>query len=230
MIPSDDDQIGDGQTPGDQSHSDLDQSRDDQSPLTSPQPERVWSSASVDITVTFDGTWSKRGYTANYGAVVVISWDTGRVLDTHVLSKYCGKCARKRGEFPETSDEFKQWYERHEDHYTQNHSGSSPAMERDGAMVLWSRSIERLNLRYTTVVSDSDSKTIVSLNESLPYGEGVKIVKHECVGHVQKRVGKALINLRTHPPMETVEVEVKKAVKGRKATKNIGLLFEHRNQ
>ncbi len=26
---------------------------------------------------------------------VVMSWDTGRVLDTVVLSKYCGKCQAK---------------------------------------------------------------------------------------------------------------------------------------
>jgi len=37
----------------------------------------------LDITVTFYDMWSKRGFTALYGVVVVI----------YVLSKYCGKCA-----------------------------------------------------------------------------------------------------------------------------------------
>lgn len=32
--------------------------------------------ASLDITVTCDGTWSKRGFTATHGVVVVISWET----------------------------------------------------------------------------------------------------------------------------------------------------------
>ena len=31
----------------------------------------------LDITVTCDGTWSKRGFTAMYGVVVVASWETG---------------------------------------------------------------------------------------------------------------------------------------------------------
>ena len=205
--------------------SDDGQSCDDQSALCSDEDlsvsylGRVWSSEPLDITVTFDGTWSKRGFTAIYGVVVVVSWDTGRVLDTHVLCKNCIACARKRSQHPETSQAFIDWYAIHEDRCTANHSGSSPAMERDGALILWGRSVERLNLRYTTVVSDADSKTISALNREMPYGRGVKIVKHECVGHVQKRVGKEFIKLRTNPPVEIVKVLVKKAVPARKATK-----------
>ena len=41
---------------------------------------------SIDVTVTYDGTWSKRGFTAQYGVGVVAAWDTGRVLDTKVMS------------------------------------------------------------------------------------------------------------------------------------------------
>ena len=48
----------------------------------------------------------KHGFVSNYGVLVVISWDTGRVLDTIVLSKYCAQCSRMRGKFPEDSDEF----------------------------------------------------------------------------------------------------------------------------
>jgi hypothetical protein len=39
-----------------------------------------------------------------------------------------------------------------------NFSGSSPAMEAEGAKVLWSRSIELHKLRYRWMVSDGDSK------------------------------------------------------------------------
>ena len=184
-------------------------------------PPVGWEGEPVDVTVTFDGTWMKRGFVSNYGVLVVISWDTGRVLDTIVLSKYCAKCSRMRGKFPEDSDEFKQWYALHELKCNANHKGSSPAMEVEGAKILWGRSVERLNLRYTTVVSDGDSKTVQSLNEMKPYGEGVPIVKHECVGHVQKRVGTAVICLRTNPPYEEIEVIVRKAVKARKARKGV---------
>ena len=52
----------------------------------------------MDVGVTFDGTWSKRGHTANFGVGIVISQDTGKVLDKVVLSKshnHCKKWARK---------------------------------------------------------------------------------------------------------------------------------------
>ena len=151
--------------------------------------------------------------------MVVISWDTGRVLDSYVLNKQCTKCARKSGQYPEDSLEYQQWYARHKDSCSINHTGSSPAMEMEGAKVLWNLSVKRLNLRYKNVVSDGDSKTVVALNELEPYGPGVRIVKFECVGHVQKRLGAAIIKLRTNPPTEVVEVVTQKGVTFRKATK-----------
>ena len=38
------------------------------------------------------------------------------------------------------------------------------------------------------VVADGDSKTFAELTKWKPYGEGNPVVKHECVGHVQKRM------------------------------------------
>lgn len=43
----------------------------------------------VDVTVSFDGTWAKRGYTSLFGAFFVMSVDTGEVLDYHNFSKFC---------------------------------------------------------------------------------------------------------------------------------------------
>ena len=40
----------------------------------------VQPSALKDVTVTCDGTWSKRGFTATNGVVVVIAWSTGKIL------------------------------------------------------------------------------------------------------------------------------------------------------
>ncbi len=45
------------------------------------------------------------------------------------------------------------------------------------------------------------------------YGSGVCITKFECVGQVQKRVGHAFITLSKNPPIEIVEIVVKKAVR-----------------
>ena len=42
----------------------------------------------VDIAVTYDGTWSKRGHTASYGFGFVISVETGQVIDYGFRSRY----------------------------------------------------------------------------------------------------------------------------------------------
>ena len=48
--------------------------------------------AIIDVTVTCDGTWSRRRFVASYGVVTVLSWETGQVLDVMVLSKSCKVC------------------------------------------------------------------------------------------------------------------------------------------
>ena len=50
----------------------------------------------MDIRVTCDGTWSRRGHQAKYGIVVVASWENGHVLDTEVLSKFCYECMQRK--------------------------------------------------------------------------------------------------------------------------------------
>jgi len=49
----------------------------------------------IAVIVTVDGTWQKWGCTSFYRVVVVISWQTGQVLDAEVLSKHCGACKMK---------------------------------------------------------------------------------------------------------------------------------------
>ena len=70
-------------------------------------------------------------------------------------------------------------------------------METIGAMVLFERSVEKLGVRYTTMVADGDSKAYDTVNEKLPYGPDYPIVKEECINHVSKRRGTALRNLAT---------------------------------
>ena len=148
----------------------------------------------VDVMVTCDCTWSKRGFTAPYGVVAVISWFTGHVLDCEVLCKVCSACSHWDGR-DHTSDEYKKWYEKHKPKCPKNFDGSSPAMESEGVRRLWARSEARLGLRYTEVICNGDSKAYDVVSESQPY-PGIQIVKHECVGHVQKRVGKQLHALK----------------------------------
>ena len=52
-------------------------------------------------------------------------------------------------------------------------------------------------LRYTQLISDGDSKTHSMLLQIQPYGEDHVVEKMDCVGHVQKRMGTALRNLKS---------------------------------
>lgn len=149
----------------------------------------------IDVAVSFDGTWAKRGFTSLTGVVFVISVDTGKVLDYHCLSKACQKCSLKKSKCVDDA-EFENWQIEHlaSGQCDINFNGSSPAMECEGAVKLWERSIEKHNLRYKWMVSDGDSKAHAAVEEV--YGEEIKVEKLDCVGHVQKRMGKHLMKLK----------------------------------
>ncbi|KAK1874926.1 Protein RAD61 [Dissostichus eleginoides] len=51
--------------------------------------------AVINISVSFDGTWQKRGFTSHYGIGVCIDILTGLVIDYEILSCYCHACALK---------------------------------------------------------------------------------------------------------------------------------------
>ena len=114
------------------------------------------------------------------------------MLDFEIKTKRCSLCSRYQAKLREGTSEFAKWFEGHKDRCECNHEGSSPAMEMEAATEIFGRSEEYLHLRYTHVISDGDSKTIGHLNQVKPYGEQVEIIKHECVGHVHKRMGKRL--------------------------------------
>ena len=50
----------------------------------------------INISVSFDGTWQKRGFTSLYGVGICIDVLTGLVVDYHVMSKYCHACQLKQ--------------------------------------------------------------------------------------------------------------------------------------
>ncbi|KAJ4446482.1 hypothetical protein ANN_13178 [Periplaneta americana] len=114
----------------------------------------------INIGVSYDGTWMKRGHTS------------------------------KQKKMDVASDEYKQWYQSHKDAGVceKNFDGSSNAMEMKAAEILWTRSIRLCNMRYTTLLSDRDAKTHHHLQQLQVYGEGIDIRKEECVNHVAKRV------------------------------------------
>ena len=87
----------------------------------------------------------------------------------------------------------KEWKQTHAPNCSVNHECSSGAMERDGAIEVFTCSIEKHNLRYTTYVGDGDSSSFAAVKKATQekYGD-YPLEKEDCVGHVQKRMGSAL--------------------------------------
>ena len=146
-----------------------------------------------NVAVTVDGTWQKRGHTSKISVVFVMSVVTGEVLDYAVKSLSCHKCIA-RNKMDKESDNFKTWYETHKYSCLINHQGSSDSMETHGATEIFLRSVEKHKLKCMTFVGDGDSLCFVvaakSCNEVFN-GQYI-VTKEECVGHVQKRIGRSL--------------------------------------
>ena len=62
----------------------------------------------------------------------------------------------------------------------------SNAMEVHAAKIMCRRSVERYGLKYTSVLCDGDSKTIIALNNAAIYDE--EIIKQDCINYIAKRM------------------------------------------
>ncbi|GBN75355.1 hypothetical protein AVEN_31746-1 [Araneus ventricosus] len=111
-------------------------------------------SAVLDISVLYDGTWQKRGYTSNLGVGCVIDILTGIVIDFEILSKYCHECVISERDLKKNSVEFKIWFAGHKNECEKNFHGSSGSMEMHAAAVMWKRSIKEFGFRYTKMLCD----------------------------------------------------------------------------
>ena len=150
----------------------------------------------IDIAVSYDGTWQKRGHTSHNGLGVVIDLMTGLVLDTEIRSNYCSSCALAASRFKGyDTDEFRDWRQNVHTLCEKNHSGSAASMEAHAAVAMFGRSVDKHRMRYTTVLSDGDSKTVKKLNDENTYD--VEIRKEECVNHISKRMFARLDNFAT---------------------------------
>lgn len=144
----------------------------------------------VDIAVSYDGTWQKRGHTSKNGIGVAIDLLTGLVVDFCVLSNFCIVCERG----PDNKDDgYAEFWTAHKDECVKNHDGSSNSMEVAAAKVIWARS-SNSGLHYTTMLSDGDSKAFDAVMGMKPYGDKA-IKKEECLNHVAKRLTTGLNNL-----------------------------------
>ena len=159
---------------------------------------------STHVAVTFDGTWMRRGYSSLYGVFACISFQSGRVLDITVKGRYCHECkiwTEKKRSGAITEEAFSTWLDNHK--CSINTAASAPGMESEAACDIWQRSVgTRGGLMYTSYIGDGDSKGYKKVCDLDPY-DGVAISKEECIGHVQKRVGNRLRELkRQHKGMK----------------------------
>jgi len=113
------------------------------------------------------------------------------------MSKFCHKCSIAALDLGEDSAEYHFWHEGHVDfgECSINFHGPSESMEAEGGLVLWKRSVEECQMRYTTLLGDGDAKTYTLVCKMKPYGPDVVITKEECTNHVSKRLGKGLETL-----------------------------------
>ncbi|XP_067944011.1 uncharacterized protein [Watersipora subatra] len=145
----------------------------------------------VDIAVSYDGTWQKRGYSSHNGVFVAIDILTGYVVDFQVMSNLCQVCDKGPRKDDSGYDEF---WEKHREVCKKNHDGSSGAMEMEAAKIIWQRSVAG-PLRYTTMLSDGDSAAYDAVAKLKVYGDA-SVRKEECVNHVAKRVTTYLNKLK----------------------------------
>ena len=141
--------------------------------------------------VSCGGTWQRRGHSSLNGCVTTLSMESGKCLDVEVLTKVCHGCQRIQSENDLIKKAFKQ--QKHVGKCKINHIGSSAAMETEGVKRIFQRSENERNLQYTEYFGDGDSKAYAEVQNMY---DGVHVVKKECVGHVQKRVGTALRKLK----------------------------------
>ncbi|XP_071577515.1 uncharacterized protein [Temnothorax nylanderi] len=141
----------------------------------------------LNFTVSGDGSWKKRGFSSLYGVTTLIAYYSGKVIDLIVKSSYCQACVyfRNHADNDQSAE--------HLENCTITHKGSAGKMEVDAVLEMFRRSEEYYGVRYTNYVGDGDAKTFKTILDAKPY-EDVEVIKSECVGHVEKRMGSRLRN------------------------------------
>ena len=144
----------------------------------------------LNLKVSGDGTWKKRGFSSKYGVITPIDYYTGKLIDLMVKSSEGKSCTlwEKKKDTPE----YEAWLQNHAEDCSKNHDGSAGKMEVVGILEMFSRSVQLLVVRYEYYIGDGDTSTFKSILNENPYGEELKVKKRECIGHVSKRMGTRL--------------------------------------
>lgn len=142
---------------------------------------------SKELTVVYDGKWQKRGYRSKNGVCTLTSLDTGKIIDLEVLTKFYSGCVKCKGDTVKTDI--------HKSRCIKNYEGASGGMETCAAVAIFNRSEEKRGVRYEYFLGDGDSKAHIAVVDSNPYPD-LEVKKLEGVGHIKKRMGTRLRNLK----------------------------------
>ncbi|KYN19307.1 PREDICTED: uncharacterized protein LOC108761628 [Trachymyrmex cornetzi] len=71
-------------------------------------------------------------------------------------------------------------------------------MEVDSIKEMFLASEEKYGVKYLNYIGDGDSKTFNAILKENPYGDDNPVTKNECIGHVAKRMGTRLRNVKKH--------------------------------
>ena len=82
----------------------------------------------VNIMISADGTWQRRGFSSLNGVVTIIANNIGKCIDYRVKTKNCNSC--KYWEKKKGTKKYDDYHDRH--NCQLNHVGSSGSMESDG--------------------------------------------------------------------------------------------------
>lgn len=138
----------------------------------------------VDILISCDRTWQRCGFSSYFGAVFVITHETGKVLDYAVKSKFCK--AYKHWEAKDhTTEEYKEWKESHAPDCSVNFLGSAGSMKPKETLDMFQLSLSH-GLCYKWLISDGDSDTCSPVTRPTIRERPPLVEKVDCVGHVQK--------------------------------------------
>ncbi|CAF3259605.1 unnamed protein product [Rotaria sp. Silwood2] len=119
----------------------------------------------LNLTVSLDGTWKKRGHHSMYGVVFLIDADSGFCLDFETLSTRCGTCE----------------YKSHQKKCSKTWDGSAGGMEKEGAKKIFERSLEK-GVRYSNMISDGDSsayETVKYIYANMLLNDRSRSISHE---------------------------------------------------
>ncbi|CAF3451053.1 unnamed protein product, partial [Rotaria socialis] len=149
------------------------------------------SDSIVNIAISVDGTWKKRGHVSQYGIVFIIEMDTGLAIDFEVLSTRFEKCEKNQRE--RSAHEFRAWLTKHKGSCECNWDGTAKGMEKEGTKRLFERSIKK---EMQIDIEDEKKEYNEKRSKSKDFEVDYLVIKEDCINHVQKRVSSRLKDIR----------------------------------